>query len=64
MKKLYRSQENKILAGVFGGIGEYSKIDPTVFRLLAVLLLIFTGLVPGIIFYIIAIVIIPKNPKK
>ena len=64
MKKLYRSQENKILAGVFGGIGEYSKIDPTVFRLLGVLLLIFTGLVPVIIFYIIAIVIIPKNPKK
>ena len=64
MKKLYRSRENKILAGVFGGLGEYSELDPTIFRLLGVLLLIFTGLVPGIIFYIIAIVLISKEQKK
>lgn len=60
MKKLYRS-EKKVLAGVFGGLGEYCDIDPTVFRLIGLLLLFFTGLVPGIIFYIAAIMLIPRE---
>lgn len=64
MKKLYRSKKNKIIAGVFGGFGEYCDIDPVVFRLMGVLLLLLTGLVPGIIFYFIAVLIIPKEPKK
>ena len=39
-KKLYRSQEDKFLLGVCGGIGEYFGIDPTIIRLLWVLLAI------------------------
>jgi len=61
MKKLYRSEENKVLAGFFGGLGEYFDIDPKIFRLLGALLLFSSGLIPGIIFYIIAIIIIPKK---
>jgi len=34
MKKLYRSDKNKMITGVFGGIGKYCEVDPTVFRLL------------------------------
>lgn len=63
MKKLYRNNKNKMLAGVFGGLGEYFDIDPTVLRLLGLLLIFITGLAPGIIFYFIAVLIVPKNPK-
>ncbi len=49
-KKLYRSRKNRIIAGVAGGLGEYFGIDPTVIRLLFILL-IFTG-GGGILFYL------------
>ncbi|HEY3362084.1 MAG TPA: PspC domain-containing protein, partial [Methanosarcina sp.] len=38
MNKLYRSKKNKIIAGICGGIGEYFKVDPTLIRLLWVLI--------------------------
>lgn len=37
-KKLYRSKKDRVFAGVCGGIGEYLGVDPTVIRLLAVIL--------------------------
>lgn len=61
MKKLYRSKD-KILAGVCGGIGEYATIDPTLVRLLWVILTVITGLLPGILAYIVAALIIPQQP--
>ena len=61
MKKLYRSNTNKVFAGILGGLGDYFDVDPVLFRLLWVLVTIFTGLAPGIIVYIIAIFIIPKE---
>ncbi|MFA9464219.1 MAG: PspC domain-containing protein [Velocimicrobium sp.] len=57
-KKLYRSETNKMIAGVCGGIAEYIHIDPTILRLLFVLLGL-TG--PGIVAYIIAAIIIPTE---
>ncbi|MFH0817307.1 MAG: PspC domain-containing protein [Candidatus Micrarchaeota archaeon] len=65
MKQLYRSKDQKILFGVCGGIGEYFGIDPTIIRLLTILLalLSFGVSVPGIIvFYLIAYFIIPEEP--
>jgi len=59
MKKLYRSKNNKIIAGVCGGIGEYFSIDPTIIRLLWLLISITGG---GLVAYIIAWIIIPKEP--
>lgn len=59
MKKLYRSKRNRIIAGVCGGIGEYLDVDPTLVRLLWVLLS-FQGI--GIIVYVIAWVIVPEEP--
>lgn len=41
MKRLYRSSKNRILGGVLGGIGEYFQIDPTLIRLLFILILFF-----------------------
>lgn len=59
-KRLYKSNENKMLCGVCGGIGEYFDLDPTLIRLAWVLLGIIGG--SGIIAYIIAAIIIPRNP--
>lgn len=63
MKKLYRSSENKVFAGIMGGFGEYFSVDPVVFRALAVLLFMLTGFVPGIIAYIVLIFVIPQKQK-
>jgi len=60
MKRLYRSKDKKI-AGVCGGIAEYFDIDPTLVRLGWLLLTILTGIVPGVIAYIIAAIVMPKS---
>jgi phage shock protein C len=56
-KKLYRSKTYRVLAGVAGGLGEYFKIDPTIIRLIFVLLTVFGG--GGILVYIILWILIP-----
>ena len=60
-KKLYRSMTNKMISGVCGGIGDYFNIDPTIVRLIAVALCIFTALIPCAIGYAIATVVIPEG---
>ena len=62
-KKLYRSN-NRMLAGVCGGIAEYFGVDATLIRLAYVLLSVFTVAFPGIIVYILAAIIIPLEPKE
>lgn len=57
-KKLYRSDTDKMLCGVCGGIAEYFDVDTTLIRLLWAIL-ICTG--TGIVAYIIAAVIIPRR---
>lgn len=61
MKKLYRSRKNRKIAGVCGGIGEYFDIDPTLIRLLWVVLVLAAG--TGILAYILGIIIMPENPE-
>lgn len=56
-KRLCKSKTNRMIAGVCGGIGEYLNIDPTVIRLIMVLLG-FTG--TGIVAYIVAAIIMPE----
>ena len=61
-KKLYRSGKNKMLGGVCGGIGEFADVDPTVIRIIwAIVTLASLGF--GIVGYVLAWLIIPKNPK-
>ena len=43
MKRLYRSKKNRIIAGVCGGIAEYFNIDPTIVRLLWLLVVFERG---------------------
>ncbi|MCP6726684.1 MAG: PspC domain-containing protein [Patescibacteria group bacterium] len=61
MKKLYRSKENRIFAGVVGGLGEYFSVDPVALRMGWIFILVFTGFAPGIVAYIISIFIIPER---
>ncbi len=61
-KKLYRSTTDNKLAGVCGGIAEYLDIDSTILRLIWILVVVFTGFVPGILVYIVAAIIMPVAP--
>ena len=58
-KKLYKSNQNKMIDGVCGGIAEYFGVDPTVVRLIWALFSLMGGC--GILAYIIAAIIIPKE---
>lgn len=57
-RKLYRSETNKVLCGVCGGIGEYFNIDPTIIRLVWA---IFACSGTGLLVYLIAAIIIPME---
>ena len=61
-KRLYRSKEDRMIAGVCGGIAEYFSIDPVWVRLIMVLLVFIDGI--GILAYIIAWIIVPENPSQ
>lgn len=60
-KKLYRSNRNKMICGVCGGIAEYFNIDPSLVRLVAAILA-FSG--KGILIYFLAAIIIPLYPDR
>lgn len=59
-KKLYRSTQDKKIAGVCGGVAEYLNIDSTLVRLIWALLTLFAG--ASIWIYIIAAFVMPENP--
>ena len=59
-RRLYKSNTNKMLDGVCGGIAEYFDIDPTLVRLAWVLFCALGG--SGILAYIVAAIIIPRSP--
>ena len=59
MKKLYRSS-NRIVAGVCGGIAEYFDVDPTLIRVIYVALSMFTAGFPGLLLYIILMILMPN----
>lgn len=61
-KRLYRSKRDSMLGGVAGGLAEYFNIDPTIVRLLFVLLTFVTVGFPAILLYIILWAVIPQNP--
>jgi len=61
-KKLYRSTDQRVIAGVCGGLAEYFDIDVTIVRLIAVALLLPGGL-PGILPYAIMWIVVPSKEK-
>lgn len=62
MKRLYRSRDDRMIAGVLGGLGEYLGIDATIVRLLWVVGTFLTGIVPGVVLYVLFWAIIPPEP--
>lgn len=60
MKKLTRARTDKVIGGVLGGFSEYINVDPTVVRLGYVLLTLVTCF-SGILFYLIAWIVIPQK---
>jgi phage shock protein C len=64
MKKLYLSQTDRKLGGVCGGIGETYGIDSTLIRLAWVFIGLATAIIPALVTYIIAWIIIPQKPEN
>ncbi len=61
MRKLYRSEKDKWIAGVLGGLGEYLDVDATLLRI-AYIVFTIASAGAGVIGYILALIIIPKPP--
>ena len=58
-KKLFRSKNDRKIAGVCGGLGEYFNIDPTLIRILFLILLLFGG--GGFLLYVICWIAVPEE---
>jgi phage shock protein C len=60
-RKLYRSQNDRMIAGVCGGLGKYFHIDATLVRLIFIILLFLGG--HGFLIYLIMWIIVPAEPQ-
>lgn len=60
-RRLYRSRTDRMLAGVCGGLARYFNIDPTIVRILFVLLAL-PGGVPGPLIYLFLWILVPEEP--
>ncbi|HEX9917482.1 MAG TPA: PspC domain-containing protein [candidate division Zixibacteria bacterium] len=60
--RLYRSKKDSVIAGVCGGLGEYFGIDPVILRIVAVILVLASGI--GLLAYIIAWIAIPQRKDE
>jgi phage shock protein C len=60
-RKLYRSQSQRMLAGVCGGLAEYFNIDATVMRVLFLILAVFGG--SGLVLYLLMWIVVPDASK-
>lgn len=60
-KKLTRSKKDKKLFGVCGGFAQYLGIDSTLIRVILILVVVFTGVLPGVIAYLLAALIMPEE---
>jgi phage shock protein C len=60
-KRLYRSRTNRKIAGVCGGLGEYFGVDPVIFRIVLLALLLGAG--SGVLLYVIFWIAVPEAPE-
>jgi len=61
-KRLYRSRDNRMIGGVAAGLGEFLGIDPTVMRLMFVMIAFAAG--GGVIAYIVMMLVVPEEPLE
>jgi phage shock protein C len=64
VKRLYRSKKERMVAGICGGLGEYFRIDPTIMRLIFIVLWFLTGFIPMLVIYVIMWLLVPQAPDK
>jgi phage shock protein C len=62
-KRLYRSRNDRMLAGVCGGLGAYFNVDPVIIRVLAIVALIAFNIM-AFIAYIVLIIVMPLQPEN
>jgi phage shock protein PspC (stress-responsive transcriptional regulator) len=60
IKRLYRSRNERLLGGICGGLAEYFRVDPTIMRLIYILLC-FVSLGSGVLIYIVLWLIVPEK---
>jgi phage shock protein PspC (stress-responsive transcriptional regulator) len=60
-KRLYRSRTDRKIAGICGGLGDYFGVDPVIFRIIWVILLLGAG--SGLLAYVIFWLIVPEAPE-
>lgn len=63
MKRLEKSRSNRVISGVLGGIGEYFNIDPTIVRIIFIILTVF-GVGSPFLIYIVLAIVMPEAPRK
>lgn len=63
-KKLTRNKKDRLIAGVLGGVADYFSVDSTVVRIVWLITLGLTGFIPGIIVYLVALVLVPEKGSK
>lgn len=61
--RLFRSRRDRLISGVFGGLGDYLSVDPTFLRLAFAAFTLLFGVWPGLVAYVAASVIIPNEPE-
>ena len=61
-KRLYRSRDDRMIAGVCGGLAEYFSIDPTIVRLVLLFLTLWGG--GGFLVYVLSWIVIPEKPAS
>ena len=60
-KRLYRSTRDRVFGGVCSGLSEYAQVDKGLLRFLAAVEILVTGVFPGLIAYILCVLIIPTE---
>lgn len=63
-RRLYRSDSDRMIAGVLGGLAEYPRVEPSLTRIGYVVATVLTGFVPGILIYILMTLIVPPEPDS
>lgn len=61
-KRLYRSREHRVVAGVCGGLAEYFNVDPVIFRIVWACAAIFSAIIGAGLIYLVCCIAIPLRP--
>ena len=61
-KRIYRSRSETMIAGLAGGLANYFNVDPVLVRLMFVGAGFLTGIVPGLLAYVVGWIIVPLEP--